>query len=74
MNLYSETTLHEKKSAKVHVKTQVSQILWNQFKIAYLLGLTMADFFTKHLPFWLLAKNLKKQSFGARSINHSWIF
>ena len=30
-------------------------------------GNTMADFFTKHLPFWLLAKNLKKRSFGARS-------
>ena len=26
---------------------------------------------TKHLPFSLLAKNLKKQSFEARSLNHS---
>jgi hypothetical protein len=32
----------------------------------------MADLFTKHLPFSLLAKNLKKQSFEARSLNHSW--
>ena len=27
--------------------------------------LTMEDSFTKHLPFWLLAKNLKKRSFEA---------
>jgi hypothetical protein len=32
----------------------------------------MADFFTKHLPFSLLAKNLKKRSFQAQSLNHSW--
>jgi hypothetical protein len=32
----------------------------------------MADFFTKHLPFSLLAKNLKKQSFETRSLNNSW--
>jgi hypothetical protein len=34
----------------------------------------MADFFTKHLPFWLLAKNLKKRSFGARSLDQFWDF
>ena len=28
----------------------------------------------KHLPFWLLVKNLKKRSFGARSLNQSWQF
>ena len=44
----------------------------------YLLGKetvrTMEESFTKHLPFSLLAKNLKKQSFEARSLNHSGIF
>ena len=34
----------------------------------------MEDSFTKHLPFWLLAKNLKKQSFEAWSSNHFGIF
>jgi hypothetical protein len=29
---------------------------------------------TKHLPFSLLVKNLKKQSFEAQSSNHSGIF
>ena len=32
----------------------------------------MEGLFTKHLPFSLLAKNLKKRSFEARSINNSW--
>ena len=32
----------------------------------------MEESFTKHLQFSLLAKNLKKQSFKARSEKHSW--
>ena len=35
---------------------------------------TMEDSFTKHLPFWLLAKKLKKRSFEAWSSNHFGIF
>ena len=35
---------------------------------------TMEESFTKHLPFSLLAKNFKKQSFEAQSSNHSRIF
>ena len=35
---------------------------------------TMEESFTKHLSFSLLAKNFKKQSFEARSSNHSGIF
>ena len=35
---------------------------------------TMEESFTKHLPFSLLAKNLKKQSFEIQSLNHSGIF
>ena len=31
----------------------------------------MEESFTKHLPFSLLAKNLKKQGFEVRSLNHS---
>ena len=30
----------------------------------------MEESFTKHLPFLLLAKNLKKQSFEVQSLNH----
>jgi hypothetical protein len=35
---------------------------------------TVDESFTKHLPFSLLAKNLKKQCFEARSLNHYGIF
>ena len=35
------------------------------------LFITMDESFTKHLPFSLLTKNLKKQSFEVRSLNHS---
>ena len=57
-----------------NLKTPLCFTRLHGFQRLYLTLPTMDKSFTKHLPFSLLAKNLKKQSFEARSSNHSGIF